>query len=222
MLSRLADEAARAFGYPRPTPEVIARWLDRIPPETRRRVFVAVGRGIVAPVPGRPERFMVPTAPGKGPYGYGWFSRARPPGVPTPNWEYQFQIGEYVKLLEALGGGYTVGWEDDLMDITMRRDGRLEWCVEVKTTPALTRKLLRNMLTYANQVPLEAGDRGNDALRKAKYLVRHRPPYLSLVGGEQREHFVVTYDSADAFGLTEIAEGPETILRSAIDRHAPS
>jgi hypothetical protein len=138
----------------------------------------------------------------KGPYS--WFSANRGRGVPSPNWEYFFQVAEFVRLARRLPARYTIGFEDGLMDVSVRADASLVWYVEVKRRPATLKPLLAGRQRYGAKVDLEAPDRGKDALRKAKYLVRHQPPLLSLVGGEDRLHFRVEYPSGDSFRLVDV------------------
>jgi hypothetical protein len=99
------------------------------------------------------------------------------------------------------------------MDVSVRRDGELLWYVEVKPRASQIEPLLVAMNSFAAAVPFDQPDRGNDPLRKAKYLVRHRPPSVSIVGGEDRRHLDVRY-GADTFTLIDRGNGPEDALRS--------
>jgi hypothetical protein len=110
-----------------------------------------------------------------------------------------------------VSGRYELGFEDDLMDVSVRSNGQLVWYIEVKETPAQTAHLLRKLETLSGDVDLARPDRTDDFLRKAKYLVRHRPPNLSLVGGETRWHFLVTYPTEVSFNLVEQEAGPEAL-----------
>jgi hypothetical protein len=51
-------------------------------------------------------------------------------------------------------------------------------------------------------VEFEAADRGNDPLRKAKYLLRRLPPYFSAIAIGCRLDFSVLYEG-DGFELVE-------------------
>jgi hypothetical protein len=206
---RAVDSAATSFGYRVPQAQQVADWLAALPDPTRELIGRGIESGIVL-VDG--WTFNLTGLPaGKGPYAL--FSRNRGPGIPSPNWEYFFQIAEFVRVREALADSLTVGFEDGLMDVSVRRDGHLLWYVEVKPRASQIAPLLLAMNSYALAVPLEQADRGNDPLRKAKYLVRHRPPSVSIVGGEERRHFDVRY-GADNFSLVERGDGPEVALRS--------
>jgi hypothetical protein len=208
--ARAADDAARTFGYAPVSDHLVAAWLGRIGIATRALVGTGFADGLVLPSEGGRGWFLVrDLASGKGPYA--WFSRNRGSGVPSPNWEYFYQVAEYVRLASALAGRYEVGFEDELMDVSVRRDGELVAYVEVKETKAGTARLLSRLRSLGMTVPIDQPDRGDDPLRKAKYLVKHRPPNLSLVGGETRWHYAVTYPRPRSFSLLEVDEGPELL-----------
>jgi hypothetical protein len=97
--------------------------------------------------------------------------------------------------------GFVIGFEDNLVDVTVRRDGRLLWYVEAKHMAPKAIQLLEVMARHARAVPLDAHDRGNDSLRKAKYLVRHRPSYFTALAVGLRRDFFVEYLAAVAFSL---------------------
>jgi hypothetical protein len=110
------------------------------------------------------------------------------------NWEYFVQVAEYLRVREATARhGFTVWFEDALMDVTVRRVSELLWAIEVKEKARQLPVLLEQLREHAVGVDLDAADRGNDPLRKAKYLVKHRPPYFSLVAIGERRDFSVTY-----------------------------
>lgn len=204
---RSAHAAALAFGYEQPDAQVVAQWLARIPPGTAQWLGFGLRAGIVTPGHSEASFRLSHAASNKGPYA--WFSRNRGPGTPSPNWEYFFQVAEYVRIRSALPPELEVGFEDGLMDVSVRLAGTLVWYVEVKAHPSQVRPLLGALEALGPHVDLAQPDRGNDPLRKAKYLVMHRPPSLSLVGGEERRHFDVTYPEPTSFVLTEKDAGPE-------------
>lgn len=138
---------------------------------------------------------------GKGPYA--WFSRRSMPKEPSPNWEYFVQAAEFVRLSHiALSQGLTVTFEDQLMDLGLYRDGRLVVCCEVKERASQIQALASKLRAYREGVTLSQPDRGNDPLRKAKYLVRRRPQYLSLVAIGARLEYRVTYLDNRSFELS--------------------
>ena len=97
--------------------------------------------------------------------------------------------------------------------MTPRSDGdTLLWYIEVKAAANQLPRLRAELGRLGHMVDADAPDRGVDALRKAKYLLRHRPRYLSLVGGEERQHYDVTYTGMASFALTARAQSPEVDL----------
>ena len=116
----------------------------------------------------------------KGPYAF--FSRSSS-SEPAPNWEYFVQVAEYLRLHAAVKWrGLRVTFEDDLMDLAVYSDDGLQWCVEVKEQAARQlAPLVAGIRQHGQRVDFEVPDRGNDPLRKAKYLVCRRPPYFSAV-----------------------------------------
>lgn len=184
----------------------------RIPDEYQARIGDGIRCGAVV-VQG--YRFRpVGLARGKGPYQLvGQDTAAR---RPSPHWEYFIQLAEFLRLMKLpMPPGHTLGFEDGLMDITVRRNGELLWCLEVKETAEKLAALRTGLLSYALAVPVEQRDRGNDPLRKAKYLVRHRPRYLSLVAIGMREHYDVNYLGPVTFALSPLAAEPD--LRASGD-----
>jgi hypothetical protein len=62
-------------------------------------------------------------------------------------------------------------------------------------------------------IDLYQPDRGDDPLRKAKYLNRYRPPYFSVRAGSQLKHFDVRYRDPVGFSLAERPSSPVGELR---------
>jgi hypothetical protein len=169
----------------------------------------AMGRGLRAgslTIDG--TRFALPgLGPKKGPYTL--FTKDTVAMRPLLNLEYYVQVAEYLRLDRLLApAGFQIGFEDNLMDVTVRRDGRLLWYIEAKDVAAKAIELLAAMARYANGVPIEMYDRGNDGLRKAKYLVGHRPPYFTASAVGFRKDFLVEYLAPDAFSLRSRPQPP--------------
>jgi hypothetical protein len=164
----------------------------------REAIAVAVDDGTITVVNG--HRFsLAGLAPGKGPYAF--FSRSAR-RVPAPNWEYFVQAAEYGRVAKAVEPrGLRVDFEDDLMDVSVYDSDRALWCIEVKEKARDLEQLLLGIRDVAASVDMTSPDRHNDPLRKSKYLMRHRPPYFSLVSIGRRLDFSVIYDSA-GFDLT--------------------
>jgi hypothetical protein len=159
-------------------------------------------------------RFMLrDLPPSKGPYTL--FTRY--PDHVNPNTEYYVEAAEFLRLHRTLGPlGFEVGFEDKLMDVTVRLDSRLAWCIEAKDAPAKVETLLNGMARYSPHVPLLANDRGIDELRKAKYLVQHRPAYFSTIAVGRRDDFAVEDLDEASFTLRRLAAepGPEELAAS--------
>jgi hypothetical protein len=148
-------------------------------------------------------RFTLQGLPaGKGPYA--WVGRDAA-GAPAMHWEYLVQAAEYARIYRAVATrGYTIAVEDRLMDITISdTSGKLRWYLEVKEKAADLPRFVAAIRGYgASGVDLDASDRGNDALRKAKYVVRYRPEYFSVSAIGMRMDFAVTEDG-NRFNLFE-------------------
>lgn len=138
-------------------------------------------------------------APGKGPYAF--FSRYADRGEPGPNWEYFVQVAEYIRIRNAVADRFRVDFEDELMDISVRDGEHVVWCIEVKEQAGQLASLLTGIRQHAQSVDDAAPDRGNDPLRKAKYIVRRRPDFFSLVAIGQRLDFHIEYDGERSFTL---------------------
>jgi hypothetical protein len=200
------DAACREWSYPQVAEEYFRTFGLRIPAEIEAVIGDGVRRGRV----GIAGYLFSPAGLGsaKGPYKLvgRYTSRRRP----SPHWEYFVQLAEFLRLdRELVHAGYSVGFEDGLMDVTVRMEGELLWCIEVKEQASRLRALRVGLDSYASRVPMEASDRGNDSLRKAKYLVRHRPRYLSLVAIGAHEHFEVSYPNPTSYSLVRLASEPD-------------
>lgn len=75
-------------------------------------------------------------------------------------------------------------------------------CCEIKERASQIQELASRLRGYGEGVNLSQPDRGNDPLHKAKYLVRRRPEYLSLVAIGARLEYRVTYLNDRSFELT--------------------
>ncbi len=203
--------AAQAFGYP-PPDELWAETLTRrLPVGLLSSIEYGVGEGLVV-VEG--HQFTFPRLPGKGPYA--WFSRS-PRAAPGPNWEYFVQVAVWLDLVRSLPSAVTIGFEDELMDVSVRSpDSSVLWCVEVKERGDQLPAMLTAVREHGKHVDLEAADRGDDPLRKAKYLVRQRPPWFTAIGLGARYDFAVVMTGATSFRLepdvvpTELLGGSAT------------
>lgn len=122
-------------------------------------------------------------------------------GKVAPCWETYVQLADYAGLRTvAEPRGLTVRLEDRLMDVTVWAGETLLLYVENKVTAAQATRLLERMRYYGETgFTLDDVDKGNDSLRKAKYLVRDsiRPQYFALSAVGYRQLFQVEYLDVD-------------------------
>jgi hypothetical protein len=125
----------------------------------------------------------------------------------APCWELFVQLADYAWLRTvAERHGQEVRLEDRLMDLTVRTPNRFVLYVEHKVTRQIATKLLGGMRKYgARGFGLDDPDRGDDALRKAKYLVRadSHPIYFGISAIDYRQLFKVEYLDGNRFRLIE-------------------
>lgn len=193
-------EAARSeWEYPTLRSEWLQAIERRLPPGLRTTIAEAVENGSILIIGGHGFS-LSGLAPSKGPYAF--FSRSAKK-VPAPNWEYFVQAAEYGRVARAVEPqGLRVDFEDDLMDISVYEADRVVWCIEVKEKARDLDSLLLGVRRECGHVDLSAPDRHNEPLRKSKYLLRHRPPYFSMVAIGQRLDFSVNYHNG-GFEITE-------------------
>jgi hypothetical protein len=199
LIVECANAACMDWRYPPLPGDWLATVTSRLPGGLRHAVAMAVDDGIIQIVEG--HRFALSgLGSTKGPYAF--FSRSARE-VPAPNWEYFVQAAEYGRVTRAVNSRMLrVAFEDDLMDVSVYEADRVVWCIEVKERAHDLEPLLVGMRSGSAQVDMNTPDRHNDALRKSKYLMRHKPPYFSLVAIGRRLDFSVTYQGA-GFTLTE-------------------
>ena len=199
-LLRWGSAAAVEFGYPAPPESWVARACERVGPEVLGTVSVGVSLGLVVVNGGR---FSLPElGPKKGPYA--WFSRNPASQLPAPNWEYFVQVATWLSVRESVPVGLGVGFEDGLMDVSVRHETGVIWCLEVKEKPAQLGPMLSALQRHAEGVAMDAPDRHDDPLRKAKYIVGHRPRFFSLVAAGRWDDFHVEYPDDVAFQLVPV------------------
>jgi hypothetical protein len=195
--------ACREWSYPNVSEPYFDAVYERLPVGVRTLVASGHRDGLIKPVGG--YRFTLQgLPPGKGPYA--WVSRNEQAQAPAINWEYLIQAAEYARVYGTLSPkGYLIAVEDRLMDITVSDlDGALRWYIEVKERAIDIPGLVDRIGTYGHEgVDLNAPDRGNDALRKAKYLIQYRPVYLSISAIGLRRDFQVAYSAGNRFALID-------------------
>ena len=190
--------ACAEWGWSEPGPPYYEGIAKRLPAGLRSILTEGIEQGLII---ARGGTFTLKgLGSGKGPYS--WFSRHNAARGPNPNWEYFVQAAEFVRLSRiAERRRLTVTFEDHLMDLALYDGGRLLVCVEVKERASQLEALVRQLRAYEPEVPSAAPDRGNDALRKAKYILRRRPAYFCGVALGLRLDYAVRYDEGRAFHL---------------------
>jgi len=94
------------------------------------------------------------------------------------------------------------------MDVSVRDDQRLIWYIEAKERASQAGHLVEGLTTHAAGVDMTSSDRGNDPLRKARYLVKYRPVFLTVVAFGWRRDYAVQYPDDQSFTLIPLAEAP--------------
>ncbi len=197
------------WGYPAPKDDFYRRVRERLTDSPLEWIGYGIEAGLIQEA--GLQFNLAGSAAGKGPYK--WFSQRSDVDEPQCNWEYYVQVAFFARLSQPCREA-TIGltFEDDLMDLAVRAEGDLLWCIEVKEQAAQLEKLLAELEPHGDGVDLDAPDRGNDPLRKAKYLVKHRPKFFSGVAIGMQRDFEVSYRGARAFRLLE-ARPPLDALR---------
>ncbi len=128
----------------------------------------------------------------------------------TLNREYLVQIAAYVELINKYG--YPLErckFEYHLMDVVVFQENGSHYIyVEAKKADNELQKLSESISKYSENVPMDVGDRGNDPLRKCKYIVKDRPKYLWLVGPEARSSFLIEHTET-GFHLKNLHDIPK-------------
>lgn len=185
--------ACSEWKWQEPDERYFQRAYERLPDGLRTLIAHGVASGLI--ISSGRQFTLRGLAPNKGPYA--WFSRHTQDKGPNPNWEYFVQVAEFVRLSElAARSGLTITFEDQL------EGERLLVCVEVKERTTQLQDLVKKLRTFEGTFNLAQLDRGNDPLRKAKYLARRRPPYFCGVAIGTRLEYNVRYPEGKAFKLT--------------------
>jgi len=133
-------------------------------------------------------------------------------GKIQPNWELHIQLADYSRIRTvAERHGLTARLEDNLMDIAVYAGSKLVLYIENKTKKEDAIRLLNRMRDYGKTgFTLDDYDKGNDPLRKCKYLVRNDtyPQYFALSAIGHEQVFLVEYlgnDNRFALHETELS-----------------
>ncbi len=130
----------------------------------------------------------------------------------TLNREYFTQFAAFVELIEKYG--YAIEncqFEYHMMDICVFLNGKPFIYIETKVSDYETKKLIdeikevysKDLLKYQN-LP----DRGNDPLRKAKYIFSDRSEFLKIITPNNSFSYSIGY-THNGFNLKEIDDVPK-------------
>jgi hypothetical protein len=185
-----ASIACNQWLFPEPSEQFFKKLKERLPAGLLATIGFGIENGIVKP-DGCTFRIKG-IGDTKGPYN--WFSRDNAKRRPNPNWEYFIQVAEYVRLWQVFEKtDHVLSFEDALMDIGVYKGNNLFVCCEIKEKSAQARKLIAGIKAYEIGIDLSAPDRGNDPLRKAKYIVHQRPDLFLCCGDRNSvriQHFI--------------------------------
>ena len=192
--------ACNEWEYPFPDDEYFRNALSRLSVGIGDILAHGVASGIV--IEKGKQFILAGLPPHKGPYS--WFSRSRGK-YPAPNWEYYVQAAEYIRLYERTRqhADLTLTFEDDLMDLAVYESGTLLVCCEVKEKSSQLMRLIAGIKQHQDFIDYSLPDRGNDPLRKAKYIAKRRPQYFYGVAIGRKVEFSVDYPEGMAFRLKE-------------------
>ncbi|MCK4522306.1 MAG: hypothetical protein KAU20_07065 [Nanoarchaeota archaeon] len=192
--------ACEEWKFPEPSQEYYSKIVNRLPYGLQSLLIQGIKDGLII-LEGK-NFFIQSKTNKKGPYN--WFSKFSSKKEPAPNWEWFVHAAEFVRFSNiAKTNNLTVVFEDDLMDIALYKDKKLVICCEVKEKSDKLKELIKGIKTYQNDIDFIISDRGNDSLRKAKYIIKRRPEYFCGVAIGIHFEFKVTYPSIDSFKLTE-------------------
>ncbi len=100
-------------------------------------------------------------------------------------------------------------FEYHLMDaVVFQENGSPYIYVEAKKSDNELQKLSDSVSEYSDNVVMDSKDRGNDPLRKCKYIVKDKPKYLWLVGPKYRLSFLIEHTEV-GFRLEKLQDIPK-------------
>lgn len=213
--------AHNAKGFDADPDELLRTLSDRITEDTQRQIGAALVNGWLVTERQQGRGYMVRESDRPGQAGGQYMVTHGGGGSVVPCWELYVQLADYSRLRTAAEPrGLTVRLEDHQMDITVWAGEEFLLYVENKTTEAQARALLRKVQEYGEAgFSMDLPDRGNDPLRKAKYLFSRpsRPRYLGLSALGYERLFRIGYGDADnRFRLVETGDPITAPLREAV------
>jgi hypothetical protein len=206
LFRELTERTCKEWGYPSPDHKFYLECFARLPEGLRQTLSYGIAKEIILDIGLSKTRsaafrpYLVPNS--KGPYS--WFEKDNAKKRPRPTWEYYIQLAEYVRLYETFKGkGYELKFEDYLMDIGIYQNSALKVCCEIKEKSAQAQRLISGIRSFETAEILPEKDRGNDPLRKAKYISKLKPMYFYVVAIGRRFEFRVEYPENMQFKLVE-------------------
>lgn len=190
--------ACEEWDYSMPSEEYFHQVYQRLPEGLRTLLGYGLKNKLITQ---KGKAFTLIALPSnKGPYN--WFSHNRTP-KPAPNWEYFVQVAEFVRFYMSTStkNNLSLTFEDGLMDIGIYKNNKLLIYCEVKEKASQLEKLVREIKKLQANVDLRIPDRSNDPLRKAKYLIKHKPKYLIASAIGARFEYKVVYLNDTSFEL---------------------
>lgn len=191
-------------------PEELLEQLDRrIPQDLQRQIGAAFRNGWLKTDDRKGCGYVVRSVePGGAGVGLNAIT-GKGAGKSGPWNEFYVQVADYSRLrFAAERRGLVVRLEDKLLDIAVWSGSSLLLFVENKVDAREAIKLVERMQKYgAEGVDLDAPDRGNDPLRKSKYLFAARggPKYFAVSAiGHEAVYRVDYADAGNRFTLTPI------------------
>ena len=195
-----ASIACKNWGFPEPSEQLFEKLYRRLPSGLLATIGFGINNGIIVTAGCTFSVNRVNKLNGS----YNWFARDNTNHVPTQNWEYYIQVGEYDRLWQTFANSdHVITFEDSLMDIGVYKDNKLLVCCKIKEKSSQAQKLIAGIKAYETGIDLTIPDRGNDALRKAKYIVRLKPLFFYLVAIGVRYEFSVSFPKGKAFELRD-------------------
>lgn len=192
--------ACEEWKFPEPSQEYYLKIINRLPYGLQSLIIQGIKENLII-LDGK-NFFIKSKSSQRGPYN--WFSKFLSNKEPAPNWEWFIHAAEFVRFSHIANvNNLTAIFEDDLMDIALYKNKKLVVCCEVKEKANQLQKLIKGIKTYKNNIDFTINDRGNDPLRKAKYIIKRKPEYFCGVAIGARFEFKVNYPNINSFELTE-------------------
>lgn len=202
-----AEQACKAAPFKAEKPR-----YERIPPEVRQKVFRLWQEGFCYSGD-TPASFQLKDAKRGGPYH--WFTYSPMYQTIYANHEYFVQVAAYHDLI------FEYNWPSEYIwfefgeyanqvylpiDIAIIEQKNNKIYIEVKETEYQIQNLIINVKQYGLKgVDLGSPDRGNDPLRKAKYIAAGRPPIFAFYSPHGFTTFGITYIDSHKFLMKPIS-----------------